>query len=328
MWRKIGRDDFLGSAPALDRDLRHPFVWPVYNHYEATEGGQEPQYLWATEAGADDLRKAYEPLQDTPHLFLEFARLGESKDRGGALEEWISSYGLLGLHRNRRRRFREGLPEVESSAYRKPRDVESEVIPAVEYSSRGGHGETLDSVWREVSRASSALTCYEAALSKEEDRLEAALTKDSPDSLEDLRSYCKALMELETGGSRVDVLVHLATHQVFWAIQEVLEHFTYPCMSVDIEPDLAGGPESLHTPDHFYRSWHPRNLLGALYLQAYWLVTSASELSRCRHCSRVITYTAAFPGAGSKAGRKQRSDKEFCNSRCRQNYHYHHRVKP
>jgi hypothetical protein len=273
------------------------------------------------------LHKLYEPLRDTPYLFLEFARLDESKDRERALEKWISSYGLLGLHRNEHDVSRDGLPEVEVAWFLTsfgPGKWDSQLT----FSRHGGSGESLDAVWREVSRASSALTCYEAALSGDEDRLEAALMKNSPSSIEDLRAYCKTLMELETGGSRVNVLVHLATKQVFWKIQSVLEHFTYPCISVDIEPDRVAGPDSLYTPSHFYRSWHPRNLLGALYLQAYWLTTSTAELSRCKHCSRVISYAAAFPGAGARAGRKSRSDKEFCNSRCRQNHHYHHRVKP
>lgn len=108
----------------------------------------------------------------------------------------------------------------------------------------------------------------------------------------------------------------------------MLEQFVYPCISVDLETRETLYPGVLYAPDHFYRFWQPRNLLGALYLQAYWLVTSAAELSKCKYCGRVISYAASLPDAADKAKRKPRRDKEFCDSRCRQNYHYHNRVKP
>ena len=44
----------------------------------------------------------YDPLVDTPYLFLEFARLAERRNRDEAVWAWISHYGLPGLHRNER----------------------------------------------------------------------------------------------------------------------------------------------------------------------------------------------------------------------------------
>jgi hypothetical protein len=82
------------------------------------------------------------------------------------------------------------------------------------------------------------------------------------------------------------------------------------------------------TPDLFSRGWVARNLLGTLGLQFYWLITSDGELDRCRYCGRIISHTSPVPGSQTTKRRKTRSDKSFCNSRCRQNYHYHNRRKP
>jgi hypothetical protein len=71
--------------------------------------------------------------------------------------------------------------------------------------------------------------------------------------------------------------------------------------------------------------WGVRNLLGAMYLQFNWLITSGAALSRCKYCGRLISYAPTWP---ESEGRKPRKDKEFCDSRCRQNYHYHNRIKP
>jgi hypothetical protein len=68
----------------------------------------------------------------------------------------------------------------------------------------------------------------------------------------------------------------------------------------------------------------PRNLLGAMYLQFYWLITSG-DVTRCKFCNGVISL--APPTLGGK-GRKVRADEQFCDSHCRQNHHYHTKVKP
>lgn len=66
-------------------------------------------------------------------------------------------------------------------------------------------------------------------------------------------------------------------------------------------------------------TWHFENLLGAMYLQMWWVVTSSGELSRCEYCGRLISLTRPDPRA-----RKRRRDKRFCDDACRQ---AHHRAK-
>ena len=90
-------------------------------------------------------------------------------------------------------------------------------------------------------------------------------------------------------------------------------------------PENHGIEDLLWAPEGMAPSLRPRNLLGAMYVQFYWLVASAGDLSRCKHCNRIISYASPIPGSRD---RKPRKDKEFCDKRCRQNYHYHNRIKP
>lgn len=69
------------------------------------------------------------------------------------------------------------------------------------------------------------------------------------------------------------------------------------------------------------------NLLGAVYLQFYWVMTSTGDLPRCKYCGQIISHAPSIADSG-ETGRKPREDKELCDKRCRYNYHYHNRTKP
>jgi hypothetical protein len=62
--------------------------------------------------------------------------------------------------------------------------------------------------------------------------------------------------------------------------------------------------------------WYFDDLLGAMYLQMYWLLTSGGDLVHCEHCRRLISLTRPHP-----QGRKRRRDKRFCDDACRQAHH-------
>ena len=90
-------------------------------------------------------------------------------------------------------------------------------------------------------------------------------------------------------------------------MQAALEAFSYPFLS--FYPSTSKQKQSGEDSDkRFLRSWRPRNLLGAMYLQMYWLMTSSGELARCEHCGRSLPLTPPHP-----EGRKPRSDKRFCS---------------
>jgi hypothetical protein len=59
------------------------------------------------------------------------------------------------------------------------------------------------------------------------------------------------------------------------------------------------------------RGWLFSNLLGAAYLQMYWLMTSVGELSRCEHYGRIISLSRPRP-----EGRKRRRNRRFCDDAC------------
>jgi hypothetical protein len=65
--------------------------------------------------------------------------------------------------------------------------------------------------------------------------------------------------------------------------------------------------------------WNFESLLGAMYLQMYWLMASGSEIARCEYCGLLLSLARPNP-----EGRKRRSDRRFCGDACRQ---AHHRAK-
>jgi len=310
MWRRLNREDFLNSNPLLSkRELHSPFEWAVYDEYKLVESNAEHPYLRAR----GKPRRFYEPLVDTPYLFLEFARVGEQRNPRKSLDQWIASYGLLGFARDEERRFREYLPHADREMVH-PR-----------YRHQGGPQETLAALREEVHLANEVLSLYEASLSKDEEKLERTLMTRSPSSVEDLREYGRLIGELAGGASYVDSIISIATSLMSAFIQDTLEMYAFPSIAFDLPPRESYQREPLYRLEALYPSWQPRNLLGAIYLQMYWLLTSSGNLSRCKHCGRIISHAVPLPGG---KGRKTRKDKEFCNSRCRQNYHYHNRIKP
>jgi hypothetical protein len=62
--------------------------------------------------------------------------------------------------------------------------------------------------------------------------------------------------------------------------------------------------------------WQFDNLLGAMYLQMFWLIASDDALGRCEYCGLTFSFTQTHPN-----GRKRRRDKRFCDDACRQAHH-------
>ena len=314
MFRRLGREDLASVNPFRKEKDRHaPFFWHVYEEYEIIEEEDGLRYLRAsTPEGYETPQrvKRYNPLVDTPRLFLDFARIAERKNPGEALSQWIGQYGLLGLAHNSPQWTPEKSPEV--------------IVPPNVYDDRGGPGETLDAIWYEVYITNHILALYEAVLNRDADKMESLQfpPEEDPEWLNRRWQYVNQLMQ-ETGSEWIDVLVHEALGQV-WEHVMALAVFAYPA----ITPAGSLNARPLLTVDRLNASWGVRNLLGAMYLQFFWLVTSAGDLSRCKYCGRIISYAPPIPIGKEHKARKPRKDKEFCDSRCRQNYHYHNRIKP
>jgi hypothetical protein len=321
MWRKLGVEDLSDSNPFLRDGLAEQGIqalcqWRVYEHYDVVDPGDGLPYIQASSVEQGEIPqivRTYNPLVDTPWLLLYLARIEESRDPRQALSQWIAQYGLLGFAH-------------ESDSRAPVEEISELVIPPTFYDAWGGPGETLAAIWQEVYESNKALTLYEAVLNKDTDKLESlGLWVVDPEVAELHRQYYQDEMRKremrKSDASWNDGLISSALSQVCEYVSAV-GVLAYPKISE------AGGSNQLLAEDRLVPSWGVRNLLGAMYLQFYWLVTSHSELSRCKYCGRIISYAPPIPTAENNKVRKPRKDKEFCDSRCRQNYHYHNRIKP
>ncbi len=314
MLRRIGREDLASVNPFLTERERHePFLWHVYEDYELVEEEDALPYIRAvTPKGYESPKRvrSYNPLVDTPRLFLDFARIVERKNPAEALPQWVAQYGLLGLADSSPQWFPHARPEV--------------TVPPRIYDDSGGPGETLEAVWDEVYTANRILALYEAVLNRDAEKLETLIFTSEEDSerLEQRRQHVSGYVD-KTSSDRVDVLVSVALAEV-WEFIGALTVFAYPV----INPTGDLNQQPLLTVDRLKASWGVRNLLGAMYLQIFWLVTSAGELARCKFCGLIISYAPPISVGEVHKVRKPRNDKDFCDSRCRQNYHYHNRIKP
>jgi len=323
--RRIGRDDLRSTNPFSEEEgLGPPYhYWGVYERYERVEQGED--HLPYFEARGRMVR-GHDPLFDTPYLCLEFARIAEREDLTGALEQWIGQYGLLGLAYER-----VPFPDFSDNPHVETYAPSTEYMPDVvfppgRYLDTGGPGETLAALREEAYVANEVLALYEAALNGDKARLEEVLfpTQKDPERLE-LRRLMVQKTQERPGVSRTDALIDEALRRASSLIQERLGLFASPAIYT---PEDTEGFQQFLTIDRLTTGWHPRNLLGAIYLQFYSLVTSGRDLSRCRYCGRIISYAAPMPTGEVGKGRKPRQDKVFCSRQCRQNHHYHTRVKP
>jgi hypothetical protein len=314
--RRLGREDLASVNPFVrEEEIHAPFVWRVYEDYELVEEEDALPYLRAsTPKGHESPKrvKSYNPLVDTPRLFLDFARIAERKNPRKAISQWIAQYGLLGFADSSPQWFPEGSPEV--------------TVPPRRYDDTGGPGETPQAVWYEVYTTNRILALYEAVLNRDSDKLATLIftSVEDPEWLGRRRQYVSGYAN-ETGSNRIDVLVSAALAEVCEHIIGTLNVFVYPDINY---PTSVLRQQALLTVDGLNASWGVRNLLGAMYLQFFWLVTSAGELARCKYCGGIISYAPPVQVEGLHKDRKPRTDKEFCDSRCRQNYHYHNRIKP
>lgn len=315
MWRRLNREDLEGSNPLLlEGDYDHgQFRWQVYEDYEivTSEDGNPDHIQAARSYGSSEPQVAsiYQPLTDTPYLFLDFARIVERKDPGQTLLNWFEKYGVLGLTKSNPQ-YTEAL--AGESALR------DEIFPGRSHDDRGGPGDYVGLIWSLAYEANDYLTVYEAALGCDKKKLEQALFGAYEAEHAESRRLALERKAEKTGEDLLDVLVHSALWQILEYAAGGLQ-FVYP----DIVYPL--GSKTLLVPNQLNKGWRPRNLWGAMSLQFYWLITSADSLSHCRHCGRIISHA---PPIFDEVSRKPRNDKEFCNSRCRQNHHYHARIKP
>jgi len=164
----------------------------------------------------------------------------------------------------------------------------------------------------EAKRAWAILNMYEAVLNRDAQRVRDLAGADLH-SDEILGFFVERLHEGRSDKECLSAALSESVDSVDFAV-EVL------CRPQLYVPGLSSDSSEVRS------KWEFANLLGAMYLQMYQVMISSGKLSQCKYCGRIISYAPPIPG--SATSRKPRKDKEFCDSRCRQNYHYHNRIKP
>jgi hypothetical protein len=345
MWRILGPEDFAAVNEWTQSGYGRQ--WITCSEYEMRDGSIRSKYPFAGDTIWE--WRMYRPLEDTPDLFLKFARL---YDRGFSEDlalDWTRKYGLLGSSYGWRASDR---IETVSSFM-------EHFVGGTEYC-EGGPGTTVTGFWDEVCWAAGTLRLYEAALSGDSEEARRQIvtefpflyfaTPDFEDSwqLLELRRYLGDFLFGEALDRELSELIHRrdlqgirrftrrerdlterviadrvsASHHAGFLdyaldfarsnVDDKMKQLCYPVT-------LIAGSDGPVAPTNLRPGWGFRNLLGAMYLQMYWLMTSGAELVRCEYCSRIISLAPPHPG-----GRKRRRDKRFCDDACRQ---AHHRAK-
>lgn len=251
-----------------------------------------PRYPISPSKG--DTWREYEPLTDTPDLFLKFARLHEKGNPVKSVVEWVHQYGVLG-------------EEPRSRAYSGTQD--------------------LTTFGRRSAEAAGTLALYEAAVNKDIKRAKSVVLEEFPfvtptgqllqGSEKNGVPLCEHCIAKEIAGIvetiyRGDYLAYALST----AVENINDVVRVRCRPWLILDDLSR--DSARVADR----WTFDDLLGAMYLQMYWLVAAGGNVTRCEYCMRIVSLARPSPGV-----RKPPQHKRFCSKACRQSYHYHNKVK-
>jgi hypothetical protein len=280
MWQKVTRDDFSKLA---GRDRRFTLSNADGDYYHVCEDYE----LQPNDASRDDILSyrirpkyeddsrwsIYQPLDDTPDLFLRFAQLYNQERTAETALAWIRQYGSL---------------ETEHPG--NPEPIE----------------ETLGLFFQEVDRAAGTLAMYESVLNHDSDAAEQVTCHTFRPLTE---PYLEEFWEGPKVSNDIPGYLGLALITASFEVSKMVERFVR--LSLSVSPGVPS-PSRVHAYYGFY------SLLGAMYLQMFWVMESSGTVTRCQYCGKAIFLSRPNPG-----GRKRRTDRRFCNDACRQAHHRH-----
>ena len=281
MWRRLEPADFR-EAYGLMTSSMEPGMWLVCDEGYEILGDEIVAALEYSDLS--DEWSAYFPLEDVPDLFLRFGKLYEQADFEQAALAFSNNYGLPG--------------------------GEQEVVDAERGLKRMPTRMKVSQIRDEARRAWGVLALYEAVLNGA-----APAVKDLFLQLRDDKvfSLWDKVFRFEQVEDSDQILLSIglmgAMQTVEEAVHEICRHRIRFSQKSGKSPDLS----TVHT------AWDFDNLLGAMYLQMWWLMASAGDTTRCEFCGRIVSLARSHP-----EGRKHRRDKRFCDDACRQ---AHHRAK-
>jgi len=296
MWHQLSKRDF-DTTGRLMGGRSASRVWKVCEAYELTRSRDTPEgdadsYLvvpkYRNEPATFDKWRSYEPLKEAPDLFLKFARLHQAQNQTEAMLDWIHTYGTLG----------HGQPAW---------------VPGAPQDAKG--------FWEAVGEAAGLLALYEAVLNRDSHRVQRAILVEFPYVGIQWQLY----NELPSKPAHMDQ-TFVASH-IAESVEEIYggDYLCYALETVADEVQRMVGTlcspalsveEGSNYPSGVTANWNFKSLLGAMYMQMYWLMAAGSELTRCEYCGRLISLARPYPQS-----RKRRRDKRFCDDACRQAHH-------
>lgn len=241
---------------------------------------------------------SYHPLVKEPDLFLQFARLADADGLDGAsTKEELDTEKNAAVAEEWAHDYGVlGLTLFEKDGQRGASTV-------------GGKKETVAAFAQEAWVANGCLRLYEAATSNE-------LNVDLITSYISSPRW-RAFYAYTPSSARE------------WALNEVATQ-TQHRVAGNAYPALYG------EVGRFVQGWDFVNLLGAMWLQMFWLLTVSDTPRRCKNweCDKIIAYEqpqqpTTFAGKNDRSrGYRTRGDKGFCSKKCSNRYNYLTRTKP
>ena len=264
--------------------------WYVCDEYELREESVFARYPVGPPFKGKDWDwkgwKSYRPLEDVPDLFFKLAYLYEEPDFEEAVLAFCHRYGVLGGGSSRTVGW---LHKTHLSWFRE-----------------------------EAKRALGILRMYEAVLNRDWQQAELLLLRGHVQEIIELVGTDQQLLAgLRKDLSDEDLPGVYLQDALIGSVIMVQATVNKVCRPAAVFAESVFFPEA--DPSGIKGVWEFNNLVGAAYLQMYWLMTSGGTLTRCEYCGRVMSL-----GRPQPEGRKRRQDKRFCDDACRQ---AHHRAK-
>lgn len=286
MRRRVAPEDFTGAQVAIQGPTGLG-IWSVCSEYEIHRGKIEATYkLSALEdpLRPEDVWWYYAPLRDAPDLFLTFARLHKEKDFQQAALAFSYRYGLpnstVAVIKGKEKLYRRS-EEIEVSHFRE-----------------------------EAEKAHRLLTLYEAGINRDAETTKQFLLGCFMNDGEfEIDHEALSIVEEMQGPNG---LLHTGLDYVVDSVQDVVQKTCRQRIRVAVPRNRVEIPDF----SNIETVWQFDSLIGAMYLEMWWLLVSGNKIIRCEYCDSPISLGRSHPAA-----RKRRRDKKFCNDACRQAHH-------
>jgi hypothetical protein len=290
----VGVEPDLPPAPNLKRDIERA----LEKSGGRVEPGSTADALIRQAAERRDARKeegdysndrVYLPLVEYPDLFLRFARLADE----GKLDDATTKEEL-----DTDKNAEAAKDWAETYGTLGLTRVEPDEFGFRGAYTLGGEADTVAAFAHEAWVANGCLRLYEAATAEE---LDAEL----------IASY------MTPRGKAL----HMST-------PAQAQEFALGVVATQTQGRVAGNayPVLYGEVGRFVQGWSFTNLLGAMWLQMFWLLTASEAPRRCRECGEIIPPEPPnLPPGTKKRGRKK---EKFCDKTCDNRYRYRTDIKP